>query len=232
MSGIPPPPPPPPPPYENSGGNRSTNVATHDSAQPMHASLDVAQTPPQPHNSLAGGAPGGSANQQHVPLHPTSAPTPYSGNVTTTMPPSLPPGARGNASHSSSTAGRAHAYASSRMASSSFGDFHVGHLNGGGGAGGGGGNSSMYYSGNSATTAEAAPMSSVGIPSQQRSLSTDDADIAAGLYVGGGNVGGRGRHQHAVAPSSSSLPISSSSNLLISWNRCRTESLSVHIPNS
>ena len=41
-------------------------------------------------------------------------------------------------------------------------------------------------------------MSSVGIPSQQRSLSTDDADIAAGLYVGGG----RGRHVAASASSS------------------------------
>ena len=164
----------------------------------MHASVDVAQTPPQPHNSLAGGAPGGSAhaNHQHVPLHPTSAPTPYSSNVTT-VPPPLPPGARTSAS-SSSTAGRAHAYASSRMASSSFGDFHVGHLNGGGGSA-----SAVYYSGNSsATTADhvssAAPMSSVGIPSQQRSLSTDDADIAAGLYVGGG----RGRHVAASTSSS------------------------------
>lgn len=166
----------------------------------MHASVDVAQTPPQPHNSLAGGIPGSSANQ-HAPLHPTSAPTPYSSNNTTmssSMQPPLPPGTRTSAS--SSTAGRAHAYTSSRMASSSFGDFHVGHFNGAG-AGGGSSASAVYYSGNSAATADhtsSAPMSSVGIPSQQRSLSTDDADIAAGLYVGGG----RGRH--AAAPTSSS----------------------------
>ena len=131
-------PPPPPPPFENDGssGDTSNSHSTSSQVNPQHigagqhagATTHVAQTPPQQP---------GSASHGHV--HPTSAPTPYSGNTTA----------------------RSQAYAASRtsMVSSSFGDFHVG-----GGGGGGGGSTSAYYSGNSSGI-EVAPMSSVAIPS-------------------------------------------------------------------
>ena len=148
------PPPPPPPPFENdggSGGDTSNSHSTSSQVNPQHSGAG------QHHHAGATThvaqtpppRPPGSAGHSHVVVHPTSAPTPYSSNTTA----------------------RSQAYAASRtsMVSSSFGDFHVG----GGGGGGGGSTSAAYYSGNSSGI-EAAPMSSVGIPS--------DADAAAGLY--------------------------------------------------
>jgi len=197
-------PPPPPPHFENDGTNpySTSQVNSQHSGAGRHgASVDgatthAAQTPPQPHTHAAGApahAGGGGANY----AYPTSAPTPYS---STSRTPPLPPGR--TSTTRAAVAGRSQqqqqAYAASRMASSSFGDFHAGHL------GGGGGSTASMYSGNSSI--EAAPLSSVGIPLQQRSLSTDDADVAAGLYRRDTSTG---RHAAAAAAAAAAPPSSS-----------------------